>query len=150
MKRRYNVFAIFIIGFIVGLTIMNLIQIHTLDRLYRIQNQLSNQLLDREIKLERLNQSLNSEKASIIKDLVIEVEFEGNPLVKDEIEKAIHFYMTDLVGRELWSIDGELVYKILEDRILDIEGRRVKLRVKYIVLSEKISISVKAQVIEDL
>ncbi|AOY75493.1 hypothetical protein [Clostridium formicaceticum] len=150
MKKRYNVLAIFIIGFILGLAVMNLAQMHTLDRLYRIQNQLNNQLLDREIKLERLNESLNKEKASIIKDLVIEVEFDGNSLVKDEIEKTIHFYMADLVGRELWSIDGEMIYKILEDRILDIEGRNIKLRVKYIILSEKISIAVKAQIMESL
>ncbi|SET23117.1 hypothetical protein SAMN05660297_01760 [Natronincola peptidivorans] len=150
MKTWGRFIAVFSIGFILGLTVMNVVHMHTIDRLYRIQNQLTNQLLDREIKLERLTESMEQQKASIVKDLVIDIAFEGNPLVQDEIEKSIHFYMSDLVGMELWRIDGEMIYKILDDRILDIGDRQVHLEIKYIVISEKISIAVIAKIIEKL
>ncbi|SDJ82481.1 hypothetical protein [Natronincola ferrireducens] len=150
MKKRLTLTAVFAIGFILGLTVMNLFHLHTLDRLYRVQNQLTNQLLDKELKLERLNESIQSNKASIVKNLIVDVEFEGNLLLKDEIQKNIHFYMADLVGRELWRVDGEMIYKILEGRIFEIENRQVRLRVQYIIISEEIRISVKAQMIEKL
>ncbi|SNS45126.1 hypothetical protein SAMN05446037_101084 [Anaerovirgula multivorans] len=150
MKKWSRLIAIFSIGFLMGLAAMNLLHMHTLDRLYRIQNQLTNQLLDREIKLERLNESLQSEKTTFVKDLSINVEFEGSPLVKDEIEKVVHFYLADLVGKELWQVDGEMIYKILDDRMVDVENRQARLQVKYIVITEKISIGVRAQISEKL
>lgn len=150
MKKWSRLIAIFSIGFLMGLTVMNLLHMHTLDRLYRIQNQLTNQLLDREIKLERLNESLQSEKTTFVKDLSIDVEFEGSPLVKDEIEKVVHFYLADLVGKELWQMDGEMIYKILDNRVVDVENRQARLQVKYIIITEKISIGVKAQISEKL
>lgn len=142
--------AIFCIGFLMGLTLMNLFHMHTLDRLYRIQNQLTNQLLDREIKLERLTESLESKKTTFIKDISIHVEFEGNPLVKDEIEKVVHFYLADLVGKELWRVDGEMIYKVLDNRVVDVENRQARLQMKYIIITEEISIGVKAQIVEKL
>lgn len=150
MRRWRALLGVFLIGFLLGLAMMNLFHMHTLDRLYRVQNQLTNQLLDREIKLEKLNDNIENQKATIVKDLMIQVEFEGSPLVKDEIQKNIHFYLTDLVGRELWNIDGEMIYKILDQRIIEVGQRQVQLKTKYIIISEKITIAVKAQTIEKL
>ena len=150
MKKWSRLVAVFSIGFLMGLTAMNLFHMHTLDRLYRIQNQLTNQLLDREIKLERLTESLESEKTTFIKDLSIDVEFEGNPLVKDEIEKVVHFYLSDLVGKELWRVDGEMIYKILDRRVVDVENRQARFHVKYIIITEEISIGIRAEITEKL
>lgn len=150
MKKWARGIAFFAIGFLLGLAAMNLVHLHTLDRLYRIQNQLTNQLLDREIKLEGLKKSLQDEKTIIIKDLIIALDFEGNPLLREEIEKVIRFYLADLVGQELWRLEGEMIYKILDDRIINVENRQARLQVKYIIVREEISIGVKAELIEKL
>lgn len=150
MKKWARGIAYFAIGFLLGLVAMNLVHLHTLDRLYRIQNQLTNQLLDREIKLEGLKKSLQDEKTIIIKDLIIALDFEGNPLLREEIEKVIRFYLADLVGQELWRLEGEMIYRILDDRIINVENRQARLQVKYIIVREEISIGVKAELIEKL
>lgn len=150
MKKWARGIAFFAIGFLLGLAAMNLVHLHTLDRLYRIQNQLTNQLLDREIKLEGLKKSLQDEKTIIIKDLIIALDFEGNPLLREEIEKVIRFYLADLVGQELWRLEGEMIYKILDDRIINVENRQARLHVKYIIVREEISIGIKAELIEKL
>ena len=150
MKGLSRSVAIFAIGFLMGLAAMNLVHMHSLDRLYGIENQLKNELLDREIKLERLTESLQDEKTTIIKNLVIDVEFEGNALVKNEIEKWIRYYLGDLIGQELWRVEGEMIYKILDDRIVDVENRQARLQVKYIIIREEISLGIKAEIIEKL
>lgn len=150
MKKWARGIAYFAIGFLLGLVAMNLVHLHTLDRLYRIQNQLTNQLLDREIKLEGLKKSLQDKKTIIIKDLIIALDFEGNPLLREEIEKVIRFYLADLVGQELWRLEGEMIYRILDDRIINVENRQARLQVKYIIVREEISIGVKAELIEKL
>ncbi|ABR46381.1 hypothetical protein Amet_0142 [Alkaliphilus metalliredigens QYMF] len=148
MKGWTFYLSVFLIGFLMGLGIMNLFQMHTLDRLYRTQNQLTSQLLDQELKLERLNENLKSQQVFVVKDLSIVVDFDGNPLVQDEIENNIRFYLSDLVGRELSRIDGEMIYKIVQDRILHIGERQILLEMKYIIIEEKIQIGVKATVLD--
>ncbi len=143
-KKLFYYFTLFFLGFLFGLVCMNLYQMHALDRLYRIQNQLTNQLMDKEIKLERLNESVKKQNTVVIKDLHITLKFDGNILIKDEIEKNIQFYLSDLVGRELTNIDGEMIYKVLQKRIIEVDNKQFQLTVEYIIISEKISIVVKA------
>jgi len=134
-----------LLGFLIGLVTMNLFQIHTIDRLYRIQTNLTNQLLDKEVKLQKFNESANEKKMYIVKNLEIKIEFDGNPRIIEDIENTIRFYLNDLVGREVETIDGALVYKIIHERILDIDEKQITLSLNYIIINETISIGIKAQ-----
>lgn len=145
MKKRVFFLSAFTLGFFFGLGFMSLVQMNTLDRLYRIQSQLTNQLLDRDIKLEKLGASLEKQRVSIVKDLKIHINYEGNLLLKEEIEKNVRFYLVDLVGREIANIDGEMLYKILQNRIVEVEDKRVKLTVEYIIVNEVINIGITAK-----
>ncbi|MDR5659199.1 hypothetical protein RH915_06825 [Serpentinicella sp. ANB-PHB4] len=143
-KRLFVLFNILLLGFFLGLCAMNLFQMHTIDRLYRVQNNLTNQLLDKEIQLEKLNQSIDNNKSFVVKNLEIIVEYDGNPLFIEDIESAAKFYISDLVGREIISIDGEMIYKIFNNRLLEIEEKQINLTVKYIIITETVTIGIKA------
>lgn len=148
MKEKGFFFAAFLLGFFFGLAFMMLLNMNTLERLYRTQNQLTNQLADREIKLEKLSESLAKEQAAIIKDLKLTIEFDGNHLIQEEIEKTARFYLVDLVGKEISDIDGELLYKILDKRIIEVADKRIKIQVKYIIVHETIDIGLSAKPVE--
>lgn len=145
MKRFYVNLSFLLLGFLLGLVIMNLFQIHTIDRLYRIQTNLTNQLMDREIKLQKFNENAKNQKAFIVKNLEIEIDYDGNPRVVEDIETTVKFYLSDLVGREVSSIDGDMVYKIIHERILDMDEKKITLSSKYIIINETISIGIKAR-----
>lgn len=142
MNRSYTIFLSLLFGFLMGLAFMNLFHLHTLDNLYRIQGQLTNELLDKEIKLTRLTESMEKQKVILVKDLEIAVEFNGSPLTMDKITKSIRLYLSDLVGKELATIDGEMIYKIIDGRIIEVEDKKVQLKMKYIIISEKITIAI--------
>lgn len=148
MKKPTSLFLSSFFGFLLGLAFMNLFHLHTLDRLYRIQSQLTNELLDKEIRLTRLTENMEKQKVLLVKELEIFVEFDGNLLLKDKIQKSIHLYLSDLIGKELTFVDGEMIYKILEGRIIEVEDKKIQLRMKYIIISEKISIAVSTKTIE--
>ncbi|KAB3537801.1 hypothetical protein F8154_02140 [Alkaliphilus pronyensis] len=147
MRRIYSLISIGVIGFLFGVMLMNLFHMHTLDRLYRIQNQLANQVIDKDIKLKGLNASIKESNTLFIKDIEIKLDFEGNLLFKDMIEENIRFFIADLVGKELSQIDGQMLYKILNSRIIEIEDKNVKLTIKYLIIAETIEISIAATVI---
>ncbi|KAB3531829.1 hypothetical protein [Alkaliphilus serpentinus] len=146
--KKHKFLSMFLLGFLLGLALMNLFHSHTLDRLYRMQKQLTTQLLDKEIKLERFTQKAIKEDIPLIKDLNILIEFDGNVLIKDAIERNIRFYLSDLVGREVSEIDGEMIYKIFHNRILQIEGKEMKVTVKYLIINEVITISVVCRIVD--
>lgn len=145
MKKLYSRISFMLLGFIFGLVTMNLFQVHTIDRLYRVQTNLTNQLLDRELKLQKFNESIMEQKVYIVKNLEIDVEFSGNPLTIEDIESTIKFYLNDLVGQEVNTIDGNMIYKIIHERILEIDDKKIILSMKYIIINETISIGIKAR-----
>ncbi len=148
MNRAASLFLSLFFGFLLGLAFMNLFHLHTLDNLYRNQTQLTNELMDREIKLTRLTDSMEKQRVVLIKDIEIAVEYEGNQLTKDKIEKSVQFFLVELVGKELSMVDGEMLYKIIDERIIEVEDKRIQLNMKYLILSEKISIALAAKTLE--
>ncbi|QUH25093.1 hypothetical protein [Serpentinicella alkaliphila] len=145
MKPIYLKIYSITLGFLLGLVTMNLFQIHTIDRLYRVQTNLTNQLLDKEIKLQKFNESANEKKVFIVKNLEINIDYEGNPRVIEDIETTIKFYLNDLVGREVKEVDGDMIYKIIHQRILEIDEKKITLILKYIIINETISIGINAR-----
>ena len=148
MKRTSSIFLSLLFGFLLGLAFMNLFHLHRLDNLYRIQGQLTYELLDKEIKLTRLTESMEKQKIILVKDLEITVEYTGSPLTKDKIIKSVQLYLSDFVGKELVSIDGEMIYKILDGRIIEVEDKKIQLKMKYIIISEKITIAIISKTLE--
>ena len=148
MSKATSIFLSIFFGFLMGLAFMNLFHLHTLDRLYRIQNQLTTNLLDKEIKLARLTENMEKQKVILIKNLEITVEYEGNLLIKDKIQKSVQLFLSDLVGKELSMVDGEMIYKILDGRIIEVEDKKILLKMKYIIITEEISITVNAKTLE--
>lgn len=148
MRKPSSFFLSIFFGFLMGLAFMNLFHLHTLDRLYKTQSQITNELLDKEIRLTRLTESMEKQKVLLVKELEISVEFEGNLLLKDKIQKSIHLYLSDLIGKEVTFIDGEMIYKVLEERIIEVEDKKIQLSMKYLIISEKIYIAVTAKTIE--
>lgn len=145
MKRAYWKIYFILFGFLLGLVTMNLFQAHTIDRLHRVQANLTNQLLDKEIKLQKFNENANIQRAFIVKNLNIQVDFEGNPRVIEDIEATIKFYLNDLVGREVSTIDGDMIYKIIHNRILELDEKKITLTMNYIIISETISVGINAR-----
>lgn len=148
MKAKGFFFAAFMLGFFFGLCFMTLLNMNTIEGLNRTKSQLSDQLIDREIKLEKLNESLQKQQAAVVKDLTLKVAFDGNHLVKEEIEKTVRFYLVDLVGKEITDIDGEMLYKILNDRIVEAGDKRIRISVNYIIIYEIIDIGISAKLVE--
>ncbi len=148
MKKIKKSLAIFTMGLLLGLVSMNLVNMRTIDNLYESQSQLNNQLLDKEIKLKNLTASLESEKTRIVKSLIINVDLEGNSSIEEEIRQEVYLLLKDYIGQELWRIEGEIIYKILEGRIFQIGAKEIKLRIKYLIIQEEITLEIIASLLQ--
>ena len=100
--------------------------------------QMQNTIDDRNTKLEKLEKSLDAinNMQYILKDIEILLNYEGNELDKLEVEKVIEDKYKNLIGKEVSSIDVELVSQVIDKRILIFDEKKYKLKVEKLLLSQ--------------
>lgn len=134
-------------GVLIGITVFYLFIGYRIDTYLNKIALLKNTIHDKDAKLEKLEESINTANL-VLKDievvLIIEEEI-GDDIDKLDIEKNIKEKYTSLLGKEVKNIDVEMVAEVIDKRIFKIENKEYQLYVKKIILTEilKIWIDVK-------
>lgn len=154
MKRKYLLMS-FAVGLIVG-TIVGAIGVTTvvsyrMDRLYENVATLENVINEKDAKLKKLEESINT-MYFVLRDIEIIIQFTGedaeDEIDRIEIEKAIKDKYTDLLGKEVKSIDPDLVVEVIDERIFKLRGKEYRLKVNKLLLSEILKIWVDVHLVE--
>jgi regulator of replication initiation timing len=57
-----------------------------------------------------------------------------------KISKVIKEFLSPLIGKEIEKIDHSLVPEVVENRIINIDGRNFKINVKTVIFTQKVTI----------
>lgn len=154
-SKGLNLVFCFIVGMIVG-GLIGIVAITTLvsyrmDGLYEKIASLENVINEKDAKLEKLEQSINT-MYFVLEDIKVVTEIIGEDVEdnidKIEIEKAIKEKYTNLLGKEVKTIDPDLVIEVIDKRIFKLEGKEYKLSVNKLVLTEIMKIWVDAKLVD--
>lgn len=137
-----------ITGILIGITTLSVIVSYRMDIQYKRITYLENIIQDKNARLEKLEQSINT-KEIILKDIDINLIFNGDEIDKIYIEKTIKEKYSKLLGKEVRNIDADILIEIADKRILKIEEREYKLEVDKLVLTETLKLSIKVETKED-
>ena len=148
MKRRLAL-AIFLITGIISGTILGAAAVSTLVS-YRIDSyhtkirELEASVEDRDMQLNKLKESINKSRF-VLKNIEIVLEYEGDEIDRITIEKHIKDKYRNLLGKEVRSIDTDILMEVVDKRIFKLEDREYSLKVDRLVLAEvlKLWVSVK-------
>lgn len=135
------------IGIILGALVLSTLVSYRLDEQYRKITYLENIIQDKDSKLEKLESSINNRNI-VLKDIVIELNFDGDEIDKIDIEKTIREKYASLLGKEVKSLDEDLIIEVVDKRIFKIEDKEYKLQVSRLVLTETLRISVIVEHVE--
>lgn len=154
MKKGYILFTLLtglIAGIIAGALLITSLVSYRMDKLYENLANLEKEISDRDAKLKKLEESINT-MYFVLQDIEIVVEFSEEDMEDDmdkiEIEKAIKEKYTELLGKEVKSIDPDLVVKVIDGRIFKLEGKEYRLKVNKLLLSEILKLWVEVQLME--
>ena len=154
MKKGYILFTFLtglIAGIIAGALLITSLVSYRMDKLYENLANLEKEISDRDAKLKKLEESINT-MYFVLQDIEIVVEFSEEDMEDDmdkiEIEKAIKEKYTELLGKEVKSIDPDLVVKVIDGRIFKLEGKEYRLKVNKLLLSEILKLWVEVQLME--
>lgn len=137
MKR---IIALVILGMICGAVMMNIYLSARIDELYLDRETLKVDLYETEERLKKIEAQWQSHRELVIKD--VEVEFDQtkrDTFLEVKLRADIAKVTQDLIGEELETIPHTLVVHLIDQRIVDVEGKRYRLQVRTVVLAEKLT-----------
>jgi len=133
-----------IIGAILGTVVLNALISYRIDQYVRQIQYLEGIIQDQEIRFKKLEESINNKKL-ILKDIKIFLIYEDEDNEEDEmdkiiLEKYIKEKYTSLLGKEIKTIDVDLVTSVIDKRIMKISGKEYQLKVTKIILTDTLAI----------
>lgn len=156
-KRSYAFVICFITGMLWGVIIgalsISILVSFRLDSFYEKIALLENTIEDKEEKLSKLEKSIN--KADIVlKDVVVLLEFpdftqeQTNEIDNIQIEKAIKEKYRSSLGKEIKSLDAEILEQVIDKRILKLNNGEYQISVSKLMLTDILKLWVKVSLIE--
>ncbi|AOT71222.1 hypothetical protein [Geosporobacter ferrireducens] len=146
-----QLFMVFITGMILGgligiLSISTLIS-YRLDQDYEKIAELQHTIEDKDTRLEKLEESINKQKI-ILKEIKVELLFGGNEIDEITLQKHVKEKYATLLGKEVKSIDVDLIEEIIDRRIMKVNGKEHQLLVNKIHLTDVLRIWIEVRSLE--
>lgn len=152
----YKTISLLILGFILGSALTSMYIGYRLDNLTLANRALQDELADAHQKLTQLKEITKTPKKPTIssvetfllldsrEDLTdydkITVEFEANKKVKE--------WLNPIVGQDVSSLDSLLIPRIVDNREIEANGNRYRLRTYLVVVNRTTAIYIKATLIK--
>lgn len=136
-----------LIGMIIGSIIITIFVSYRIDKYYQKINIYYTLLQEKDFQLEKLNESLNKNKY-ILKEINIELVNINDEINEIELKKHIKEKYINLIGREVKSIDINIVSEVIDNRIMKFGDLSYKLKVSKVLLSDTLEIYIVVEEIE--
>lgn len=135
-------------GFLIGLIALTILVSHRMDEYYKSIVSLENIITDQKSKLEKLEERISTSNF-VLRDIEIILSFnvdEIDEIDKIDIEKSIKEKYTSLLGKEVHSIDVDILSEVIDKRIFKLDKKEYSLKVDKVVLTETLKIYVHGEV----
>lgn len=141
-----------LVGILIGASLVSMLVSYRLDESYERIVNLENDIEDKNAKLQKLEESINTMNL-VLEDIEVFLEFreekdEIDELEKLEIKEAIEEKYGTLLGKEVKNIDADILSEVVDQRIFKIGDKEYKLKGTKLVLSEVLKIWVEVKLIE--
>lgn len=144
IKFFISIIAGIIIGVIIGSSIIIALVSYRIDKYYEEIQKLNIAIEERDERLKKLEQSINSQKL-ILKDIEILLVHEGDDIDKITIQKYAEDKYHKLLGREVDTIDGDILEEIIDKRIFKVSNKEYRLKVIKIILTDILKIWIETE-----
>lgn len=128
-----------VVGILAGVAVFSVLVSYRIDQYYLEIRQLEVANEEKDKRLLKLEESVDKTKYMLKKIEVILI-YEGDGLDKIALEKSIKKKYEQLLGKEVDKIDIDLVAEVIDQRIMKLEEREYKLKLKKIMLTEVLKI----------
>ncbi|TYQ16122.1 UNVERIFIED_CONTAM: hypothetical protein Cloal_2625 [Acetivibrio alkalicellulosi] len=132
-------------GILLGCTLMSVLVSYRIDSYHEKIVSLENVIEESEIKYKKLKDSLEdiNKNKFIVKDIevyLIYEEIEEDNFDKIEFEKYVRGEYKNVLGKEVNTIDMELIVEVVDRDVFILDGKQYRLGVDRMLLSETLKV----------
>lgn len=147
LKFILTIFIGIIIGILIGATAITALVSYRLDIYYEEVQQLRITIKDKEEQFKKLEKSINKRRF-ILKDIKVVLDHDGDDIEEIELIKHIKEKYNKLIGKEVKTIDIDMVDEIIDKRIMKLNKKEYRLSVTKIILTDVLQLWIEAKLIE--
>ncbi|MBO8128429.1 MAG: hypothetical protein H0Z39_04415 [Peptococcaceae bacterium] len=151
MKSILRLLAPFILGLLVGGTGMTVYLGGQIDQLiFRVQT-LKEEIGAAEQQIAELEKNIANRHQQTVTSIKVNIKFSDNltklekQTARLEMEKKVKQWLDPLYGQEVNSLNHQMIYQIVNERIVEVEGKLYQLYTRVIYLGENIVIYLEAK-----
>jgi vacuolar-type H+-ATPase subunit I/STV1 len=155
-KFKYFFFLVtgLVIGVILGSTGLTALISYRIDEYHQIIKQLESDIIDKGTRLEKLEERLNEaqeEQKYILKEIQIVLNDIDNEDTFDQISLVQHIKekYNDLIGREVKTLDLDILGNIIDKRIFKLDEKEFQLTVEKMYLTDILKIWVSIELLSE-
>ncbi|WP_066635461.1 hypothetical protein [Desulfolucanica intricata] len=158
MKNEWKrLIAFFILGMFVGGVGINIKIGKHIDELIIVNQNLQEQLTNTEQELQQMYANLENKQSRVVSGIEIHVIFPEVDITKFEksevnlkIEHEVRSWLQVIQGEEVEKLNYTLIPQIIDERIVEVDNKKYKLKTKLIVILEKVRVYLEAvEIIEE-
>lgn len=139
--------AIFVLGIIVGASCTSVFVGDTLDALHMENRLLKQQLTTVENDLKQLEEKKQTPKRVVTK-ISTRVNFSEECDLTDyerstaelKVDKNVREWLQLILGQDLETVNYQLVPRIVDNREVEVDGKKIGLKVELVVISENLMV----------
>ena len=144
--------ACFILGFILGACLTNLLLARQQEQLYLSKSALEQHLASAREEIARLKENLAAESYQAIVSIEPVITINGEKIssvearaATQEISRKVQELLAPLIGQEVRRLNPALIPLMLDNRTVKVDGREFTLKVTLLLVSESVIVHVEAQ-----
>lgn len=128
--------SFFVLGLLVGLTLMNTVQGKKFEEFYWQTEELKVQLYETVQQLEKVEEQHESLLPLSVKEIKLEIRMNDQSFIEPALRRNIYELVKDLLGQEVHALPYPLLYNLLEGRLIEEGDKKYHLEVEAVILGE--------------
>ncbi len=152
--KKLNYFLFFLLGIclggLVGVILINSLISYRIDNYIKEIQYLKTVIEEKNDRFEKLEASIEKRRF-IVKEIEVELKYdkeeERDDITKIALEKHIKDKFKGLIGKDVDKVDGEILYEIIDRRIMKLDGKEYQLSIKRMVISQVVKFWITVKVI---
>ncbi len=131
-------------GGLIGILSFSTFISYRIDQYHHKIKTLESEIEDKNARLEKLEEVINKRKL-VVKGVEVTLENEEDEIAKITLQKHIKEKLDKFIGKEVNKLDGDMLWEVVDKRIMKIKDKEYKLKVSKLMISETIHIWVQVQ-----
>lgn len=155
-RAVYKILSVFILGFLLGASLTNAHIGSQVDNLSIANQTLQQELMDMQLKIQQQKEkstaanklTINSIETFLIIESTDELTDHDKMSLELECNKKVKEMLQTLIGQEISNIDSLLIPQIIDNREIEANGNKYKIKTNLIVLNKNTLVYLKASQIK--